>query len=112
METTDYQNKLMQHTCGINKSPPEDRNWFGTSQGKDAAEFDKLVVMGLAIRRDAPKWAGNTWSYHLTEEGRKVAYDTLPEPEPIKKLTRSQQNYQDYLHSECSETFAEWMGFD
>lgn len=30
----------------------------------------------------------------------------------IPKLTRSQQRYQDYLHSEVCESFAEWLGID
>ena len=29
----------------------------------------------------------------------------------VRKLTQSQQNYQDYLRSDCCETFTEWMGF-
>ena len=29
----------------------------------------------------------------------------------IRKMTRAQKNYQDYLKSECNESFAEWMGF-
>lgn len=29
----------------------------------------------------------------------------------IRKLTRSQQRYQDYIDSEYDESFAEWMGF-
>lgn len=29
----------------------------------------------------------------------------------VRKMTRSQQNYQDYLRSECVESFSEWMGF-
>ena len=38
METTKYQNELMQHTAGLNSN--EDRNWFGTgAKGKDFIEF-------------------------------------------------------------------------
>lgn len=29
----------------------------------------------------------------------------------IRQMTRSQKNYQNYLKSECVETFSEWMGF-
>lgn len=28
---------------------------------------------------------------------------------PIKKQTASEKRYQDYLHSECSESFGEWL---
>jgi len=70
-----------------------------------------LVTAGLAIKQNAPSWSGDDVCYFLTEKGKQVALETMPEPEPKKKLTRSQQNYQDYLHSECCETFAEYMGF-
>ena len=110
METNKYQNELMQHTIGLSNG--EDRNWFGTgSKGKDAIEFDKLVIGGLAIRVPAPSWSGDDVIYHLTDKGKQVAKDNMPIPEPVKKLTRSQKNYQDFLRSECSESFAEWMGF-
>lgn len=36
--------------------------------------------------------------------------DTFNHNPPIKKITRSQRRYQEYLRSECSETFAEWLG--
>lgn len=29
----------------------------------------------------------------------------------VRKMTKSQQNYRDYLRSEVDESFAEWMGF-
>lgn len=29
----------------------------------------------------------------------------------VRKMTRSQKNYQEFLRLECNETFAEWMGF-
>jgi hypothetical protein len=107
METTDYQNKLMQHCCGLSNN--ENRNFFGTSKGyKDSNEFEKLVDMGLAKSHKPPSWSGDTAQYSLTDEGKKVASETMPKP---KKLTRGQKNYQDYLRSDCCETFAEWMGF-
>lgn len=30
----------------------------------------------------------------------------------IRKMTRSQKRYQEYLRYDCNETFAEWMGFN
>lgn len=100
----------MQHTIGLSNG--EVRNWFGTgSKGKDAIEFNKLVIGGLAISALAPSWSGDDVIYYLTEKGKQVAKDNMPTPEPEKKLTRSQKNYQDFLRSECDETFAEWMGF-
>jgi len=110
MKTTKYQNKLMQHCCGLSNG--EKRNFFGTSKGyKDSAEFEILVNAGLAISHKPPSWSGDTALYTLTDEGKKVAAETMPKPEPKKELTRSQQNYQDYLNSESCDTFAEYMGF-
>lgn len=35
--------------------------------------------------------------------------DTFNRNPPIKKQTRSQKRYQQYLLSECSESFTEWI---
>jgi len=113
MEITKYQNALMQHCCGLNKG--EKRNFFGTSKGyKDSDEFEKLVDAGLAVSHTPPSWSGDTALYTLTDEGKKVAAENMPEPEPIKKRTRSQQNYRDYLDSpyfDAGDSFAAYMGF-
>ena len=110
METNKYQKELMQHTCGVSNG--ENRNWFGTGiTGKDAIAFNELVAGGLAVMRIAPEWSGDDVTYHLTDEGKRVALMEMPKPDPVKKLTRSQKNYQDFLRSECSESFGEWMGF-
>ncbi len=37
--------------------------------------------------------------------------ETFNRKPPIKKTTRSQRRYQEYLHSESSETFSEWLKF-
>jgi len=103
MKTTDQQNRLMQHTCGLSNN--ENRNWFGTSSGcADSVEFEKLVAGGLAEKRNAPSWSGCDVIYHLTERGKQAATASMPKPEPKRKLTRSQQKYQDYLNSECCES--------
>jgi hypothetical protein len=36
--------------------------------------------------------------------------ETFNNKPPVKKITRSQRRYQEYLHSECSESFSEWLG--
>lgn len=51
----------------------------------------------------------------ITKKRGCVALEALSNEEnPIKEkpkpLTRSQQRYQDYLHSEVSCSFAEWLG--
>ena len=107
IEVTKNQAELMQHTIGLNSGGG--RNFFGTSLGySDSNEFLLLVDLGLATTHKAPDWSGDDVIYRLTSEGVEVAKASMPRP---KKLTRSQQNYQDYLHCECDESFAEWMGF-
>lgn len=36
--------------------------------------------------------------------------DTFNRNPPVLKMTASKKRYQEYLRSECSETFAEWLG--
>lgn len=104
MEVTKNQIDLMKHTM------QQDRNWFGTSLDcDDSREFEKLVKLGLAVSRKPESWMGDEILYHLTDEGKSFL-DNIPVP-PVKKLTRSQKRYQAYLHSECSESFTEWIKF-
>jgi len=51
---------------------------------------------------------GECYNIHPTDPG--LVY--LSEKGTIRKLTRSQQRYRDYLHSEVEMTFAEWLGID
>ena len=103
----------MQHCCGLSNG--ENRNFFGTSKGyRDSNEFEELVKAGLAISHEPPSWSGDTACYTLTKKGKQIAKDLMPKPEPAKKLTRGQQNYQDYLDSayfEAGDSFAVFMGF-
>ena len=99
----------MQHTCGLSNN--EDRNWFGASESsQDGKEFEKLVQMGLATKRKAPSWSGDELIYHLTDEGKKIASETMPKP---VKLTRSQKRYQRYLEfGDCFDSFLDFCYWD
>lgn len=109
METTKYQNQLMQHCCGLSNG--EKRNFFGTSKGyPDSDEFEKLVSIGLAVSHKPPSWSGDTALYTLTDEGKRVAAETMPKP---KKLTRGQQRYQRYLeYGDCFDSFVDFCRWD
>ena len=60
----------------------------------------------LCVNMDTDK-PGHTLNIHPTDPNLKY----LQVAGNIRKLSRSQQNYRDYLKSECSESFAEFMGF-
>lgn len=65
MKLTKKQIELMKHTIS-----GQNRNWFGTSPGKDADEFEKLVSLGLAIKEKPPSWMGDDVLYRLTTAGK------------------------------------------
>ncbi|HHT8254510.1 TPA: hypothetical protein ACT2TP_000659 [Enterobacter hormaechei] len=99
--------ELMQHALGIserNRTPY--RNYFLAGEGHtDNEKWKEMVSEGLATSRPAPDHVGGGTLYHVTEKGEAAAISALPEP---KKRTR----YDEYLHSEVCESFAEWLGIE
>ena len=99
--------ELMQHALGIserNRTPY--RNYFlAGEEHTDNEKWKELVSDGFATSRPAPDFTGGGTLYHVTEKGEATAISALPEP---KKRTR----YDDYLHSEVCESFAEWLGIE
>lgn len=63
---------------------------------------DRGNYIGVNLDEDKPSRVSN---YHPTD---KVEYLGMGE---VRKLTRSQKNYQDYLKSDCGHSFGEWMLF-
>jgi len=105
----DYE--ILNHTLGINEINRESyRNHFVAGKGhSDMPAIERLCNAGLMAKGRTPRFCDSRdIVFHVTDEGKKAALEALPKP---IKLTRSQQNYSDYLSSECSESFAEWMGF-
>jgi len=109
MQTTEYQNQLMQHCCGLSNG--EKRNFFGTSKGyKDSNEFEKLVELGLAKSHTPPSWSGDTAVYTLTDEGKRIASETMPKP---KKISRGKARYHRFLeHGDSFDNFIEFCKWD
>lgn len=64
---------------------------------------DKGHYIGVNFDKDK---AGDISNVHPTDENLVYTSDIGK----VRKMTRSQKRYQDYLHSECSETFAEYIG--
>ena len=112
MELTKNQVSVMFHTIGLGKM--ESRNWFGSgANGKDYEDLKFLESIGLAKSNKAPSWSGDDFIFILTDEGKKVANKEFERQKPpVKKLTRSQQTYQDYLHSDGWDSFAHYIGCD
>lgn len=63
---------------------------------------DRGNYIGVNLDTDKPGRASN---YHPTDG---VEYLGMGK---VRKMTRSQQNYQDFLRSDCGCTFSEWMMF-
>lgn len=110
---TKNQFSVMFHTIGLGKI--ESRNWFGTGKnGKDYEDLKILEELGFAKSNKAPEWLGDEVLFCLTDEGKKVANKEFEKRKPVvKKLTRGQKTYQDYLKvSDCYESFAHFIGAD
>jgi hypothetical protein len=63
---------------------------------------DRGNYIGVTLDTDKPNHVSN---YHPTDGVEYLGMGT------VRKLTRSQQNYQDYLRADCGWSFGEWMLF-
>lgn len=63
---------------------------------------DRGHYIGVTLDTDKP---GRVSNYHPIDG---VEYLGMGE---VRKLTRSQQNYRDFINADCGHTFAEWMRF-
>ena len=66
---------------------------------------DRGHYLGINFDKDKPGVISNV---HPTDDGLFITCHI----KDLRKMTRSQSNYQDYLRADCNETFAEWMGFN
>lgn len=105
---------ILQHSLGIDKygRGNQYRNRFVTGpDGKDFAACQALTERGLMIDHGARDIFGGMHLFTVTPAG--IDYVALnspaPPPAPAPKLTHSQRRYQSYLHSECNESFGEYL---
>lgn len=63
---------------------------------------DRGHYIGINLDKDKP---GRVSNYHPTDGIKYLDMGT------VRKPTRSQQNYRDYLRADCGLSFAEYMGF-
>ena len=96
----------LRHALGIggDGTKPAFRNHFVTGRGSDDhAVCMALVERGLMTRRTGNALSGGDDIFSVTAEGRLAAAGTwVPQP-------RSKQRYADYLHSDTSLGFGDWL---
>jgi len=106
---------ILQHSLGVGDygDKPSHRNHFVTGEGgSDYKICIALADKGLMKIRPMNKaLTGGDDCFVVTPKGIDYVAFNSPMRPPEPKMTRSQKNYQDFLRSECNESFAEWMGF-
>ena len=91
---------ILQHSLGVDEygRGNQYRNHFVTAPGSDNYEIcQKLVESGLMVSRGSSALTGGGTCFVVTPKG--IDYVAFNSPKP-PKLTRSQQQYRDYLESE------------
>jgi hypothetical protein len=85
------------------KVPAEIGRRVRVSKGQEGiiAE-DRGNYIGVTLDTDKP---GVVHNYHPTDGVEYLEMGT------VRKMTRSQKNYRDFLDSDCGHSFAEWMMF-
>lgn len=98
---------LLHHTLGLDERRREPwRNHFMAGKGHhDQANLLSLVNAGMMTRQAAPEWLGGGDLFRVTPDGTEYAIASLPAP-------RKRSRYEQYLESECCESFAEWLGIE
>jgi len=100
---------ILQHSLGLDQYGRGTfyRNRFVTGVGsKDHPDCMALVDLGHMKRVANVKMFGGDDYFTVTETGKQAAVEHSPAP---PKLTRSQQNYQDWLNYDSSLSFIEYM---
>lgn len=100
---------ILQHSLGLDQygRGSRYRNHFVTGTGSvDYEDCRSLVQAGLMKDHGSRKIFGGDTLFVVTEAG--IAFIEANSPAP-PKLTRAQQRYRDYLNSDCSLTFFEWI---
>lgn len=107
---TPEQLHILQHSLGLDQygRGPGYRNHFVTGEGStDHPTCMALVELGfMEIRRAKYALYGGDNVFAVTEGGRRAVAAESPAP---PKLTRSQQNYRDFLAYDSDCTFIEYL---
>jgi hypothetical protein len=100
---------ILQHSLGLDEYGRGTfyRNHFVTGEGsKDHADCMQLVTDGFMTVRRGNELSGGDDVFRVTDAGKAAVAEHSPSQ---PKLTRSQQNYQDYLNYDGSLSFIEFL---
>jgi hypothetical protein len=100
---------ILHHSLGLDQYGQGTfyRNHFVTGEGsKDHADCMALVNAGFMTVRSGNALSGGDDVFRVTDAGKAAVVEHSPAP---PKLTRSQQNYQDWLNYDSSLSFIEYM---
>ncbi len=100
---------ILQHSLGLDAygQGKSYRNRFATGEGSvDHPICTALVAEGLMTVRKGVPDCGDMDFFFVTDLGRAYVANNSPPP---PKISASKRRYMDYLASECSLTFGEWL---
>lgn len=95
-------------------------DYIKSTYGVPAEKFREVIVNGKkgVITEDMGSYIGVNFYDNQTSHALpchptwEVQYlETFNRKPPILKMTASKKRYQDYLRSECSESFGEWLKY-
>lgn len=104
---------ILQHALGLDRYGQGEsyRNHFVTGEGStDFSGCLSLVDAGLMTRTPGNAITGGDDLFRVTPRGADFVALQSPAPPVPKKLTRSQQRYQEWLDADPGYSFAEWLG--
>jgi hypothetical protein len=101
---------ILQHSLGLDQygNGRQYRNHY-VAGGDDVERCRSLVSDGYMVKNRSPFSGGDPW-FSVAAKGIDYVALNSPAPPPKPKLTRSQERYQRFLHSDCGLTFGEWIG--
>lgn len=105
MNLTTKQIHILRHSLGLDQNGHgrEYRNYYCT--GLDCELYQELVTLTEAGLMQLGRIDGKNHFYFVTDAGKVEARKGVV----IKKLTRSQIRYQNFLHADCGLRFGEWL---
>ena len=108
VELSEKQIRILHHTLGLRPEQRNSyRNHFVAGPGHpDMPIIESLMAVGMMARSKTPAFINkDDMVFVVTDVGKTLAVDLLP---PAPKRTK----YQEYLRSEDSQCFCEWLGIN
>lgn len=102
---------ILQHSLGLDKYGHGTfyRNHFVTGEGSDDHDdCMALVNLGFMTFRPGNALSGGDDVFRVTDAGKAAIAEYSPAP---PKLTRSQQNYRDWLSYDSDISFGDWLKY-